>query len=61
MKKTEHFCISILTNLTIDLGGIYYAVEICWSDEPHTRLILMCSYPGKDSQLRCSNEKKVNE
>ena len=36
MWERKNFCASYLTKFSIGLSGIWYSVETCWSDEPHT-------------------------
>ena len=34
-EKEKNFCANILNKFSVDLDGIWYAVQSYWSDEPH--------------------------
>ena len=36
VRENEHFCTNYLTEFVIDLDGILYAVEACFSYDPNS-------------------------
>ena len=39
-SRRENFSANYLPKLSVDLDGIWHAVEACWSDKSHTQFIL---------------------
>ena len=44
VQASKSFCASYFTKFSVDLDIIQYAVETCWSDEPHAHFIKHGSY-----------------
>ena len=49
--ESKNFCSNYLTNFSINLDGIWYAVETCWADESHSHFILLDQYSRETSLL----------
>ena len=48
MQESKHFCTCYLIKFLIGLSGIWYSVQICYSDEPYTLYLHQSVFKGEN-------------
>ena len=61
MQESEHFCASYITKFSVELGGIWCALETCWPDGPHLISFQLINIQGRKPNLGDFIEEKKKD